>query len=83
MKHITSQLQIPTGQCCLGKQSLVVVRTKRNTQIQCVGRVQSFNALNKMVHIVTAGFKWLKYRSTRRKRTPVPLCPPQIPHDLT
>jgi hypothetical protein len=22
-------------------------------------------------------------RSTRRKPTPVPLCPPQIPHDLT
>jgi hypothetical protein len=22
-------------------------------------------------------------RSTRRKRAPVPLCPPQIPHDLT
>jgi hypothetical protein len=22
-------------------------------------------------------------RSTRRKTTPVPLCPPQIPHDLT
>jgi hypothetical protein len=22
-------------------------------------------------------------RSTRRKLTPVPLCPPQIPHDLT
>jgi hypothetical protein len=23
------------------------------------------------------------YRSTRRKPAPVPLCPPQIPHDLT
>jgi hypothetical protein len=23
------------------------------------------------------------YRSTRRKPTPVPLCPPQIPHGLT
>jgi hypothetical protein len=22
-------------------------------------------------------------RSTRRKPTPLPLCPPQIPHDLT
>jgi hypothetical protein len=22
-------------------------------------------------------------RSTRRKTAPVPLCPPQIPHDLT
>jgi hypothetical protein len=22
-------------------------------------------------------------RNTRRKRAPVPLCPPQIPHDLT
>jgi hypothetical protein len=38
-KHITSPLQSPTGYCCLGKRSLFVVRTVRNTQIHCVGRM--------------------------------------------
>jgi hypothetical protein len=30
-KHITSPLQRPTYECCLGKQSLFIVRTVRNT----------------------------------------------------
>jgi hypothetical protein len=33
-KHITSPLQSPTGQCCLGKELLFTVRITRNTQIQ-------------------------------------------------
>jgi hypothetical protein len=41
-KHITSPLQSTTGKCCLGKQSLFVVRTIRNTQIHCVGRMKSY-----------------------------------------
>jgi hypothetical protein len=39
----------------LGKQSLFIVRTIRNTQIHCVGRMQSFGMLKQVVHIVTTG----------------------------
>jgi hypothetical protein len=39
--HITSPLQTPTGYCSLGKESLFVVRTIRNTMIHCVGRMKS------------------------------------------
>jgi hypothetical protein len=35
-KHTTSLLQRPTGYCCLGIQSLFIVRTTRNTQIPSV-----------------------------------------------
>jgi hypothetical protein len=41
-KHMTSPLQSPTGQCCLGKRSLFIARTMRNTQVHCVGRVRGF-----------------------------------------
>jgi hypothetical protein len=34
-KHVTSPLQNPNGYCSLGKQSLLLVRTIRNTQIYC------------------------------------------------
>jgi hypothetical protein len=40
-KHNTYPLQSPTGKWCLGKQLLFIVRTIRNTQIYCVGRMQS------------------------------------------
>jgi hypothetical protein len=46
-------LQIPAGYYCLGKQSLFIVGTIRNTQIRLVGRVQSLNMLTGAVHIVT------------------------------
>jgi hypothetical protein len=39
--HITFPLEIPTGKCCLGKESLFIVRTIRNTQMHCVGKMQS------------------------------------------
>jgi hypothetical protein len=42
-KHITSPLQSPTGWFYLGKQSLFIARTIRNTQIHCVVRMQSFS----------------------------------------
>jgi hypothetical protein len=62
-KHIKSPLQSPTRYCCLGKQSLFIVRTIRNTQIHSVGRMQSFSMVNKMVYtvlyIVTTRFKRL------------------------
>jgi hypothetical protein len=48
-KHITSPLQRSTCLCCLGKQSLFIVRTIRNTQIHCVGRMQSFSMLKQVV----------------------------------
>jgi hypothetical protein len=35
------------------KQSLFIVRTVRNTQMHCVGRMQSFNVLNLVVYIIT------------------------------
>jgi hypothetical protein len=35
------------------KQSLFIVRTIRNTQMHCVGRVQSFSVLNQLVRILT------------------------------
>jgi hypothetical protein len=35
-KHIMSPLQSPTGSCCFGKQSLFIVRTRRNTKVQSV-----------------------------------------------
>jgi hypothetical protein len=54
-KHITSPLRSPTGYCCLGKQSLFIVRTTRNTQIHSVDRMQSFSVLKQVVHIVTTG----------------------------
>jgi hypothetical protein len=61
-KHITSPLQNPTGYCCVGKQSLFIVRTVGNTQIQylgspyltgdtrihSVGRIQSLHAVTVM-----------------------------------
>jgi hypothetical protein len=37
----------------LGKQSLFIVRTIRNTQIHCVGRMQSFSVLKQVVYKVT------------------------------
>jgi hypothetical protein len=40
-KRITSLLQTPASYCCLGKQSLFIVRTIRNTQIHSGGRMQS------------------------------------------
>jgi hypothetical protein len=51
-KHITNPLQSPTGKWCLGKQPLFTVRTMRDTQIHCVGRMQSFFKLMSMVHVV-------------------------------
>jgi hypothetical protein len=39
--NITSPLQSPTSQCCMGKQSLFIVRTIRNTQVHSVGRIYS------------------------------------------
>jgi hypothetical protein len=36
-KHVTSPLQGQTFYSCLGKQSLFIVRTERNTQIHSVG----------------------------------------------
>jgi hypothetical protein len=36
-----SPIQRPTGYCCLGKDSLFIVRTIRNKMIQCVGRMSS------------------------------------------
>jgi hypothetical protein len=45
-KHITSPLQSPTGKCCLGKQSLFIVRTIRNTQIHCLGQSAEFCVLS-------------------------------------
>jgi hypothetical protein len=40
------------AQYCLGKQSLFIVRTIRNTQIHCVSRMQGFGVLKQVVHIV-------------------------------
>jgi hypothetical protein len=48
-KHITSPLQSPTGECCLGKQSLFVVGTIQNTQIHSVGRMKNFSMLKQVV----------------------------------
>jgi hypothetical protein len=53
-------LQRPTGQCSLGKESLFIVRTIRNTQTQSVGRLQSSGILKRVLHIVTC------YRNYRR-----------------
>jgi hypothetical protein len=41
IENNTSPLQRPTGEFCLGKQSLFIVRTIHNTQIHSVGRMQS------------------------------------------
>jgi hypothetical protein len=37
----------------LGKQSLFIVRTIRNTQIHCAGRMQSSSVLKQVVHTFT------------------------------
>jgi hypothetical protein len=50
-KHVASPLQGPTGQCCLGKQSLLIVRTKRSTEMHCVGSMPNCNMLKKVVCI--------------------------------
>jgi hypothetical protein len=39
----------------LGKESLFIVRTIWNTQIDSLGRMQSFGVLEQVVHIVTTG----------------------------
>jgi hypothetical protein len=46
----------PNRLVLIGKQSLFVVRMIRNTQIQCVGRMQASlpAKLKQVVHIVTA-----------------------------
>jgi hypothetical protein len=44
----------------LEKQSPFIVRTIRNTQIHCVGRMQSFSVLKRVVHIVTTGLLRVK-----------------------
>jgi hypothetical protein len=54
-KYVTSPLQRPTVQCCLGKKSLFAVRTTWNTQIHCVGRMQSISMLKRVVYRVTTG----------------------------
>jgi hypothetical protein len=36
---------------------LFIVRTIQNTQIHCVGRMQSFSLLKQVVHRVTTGLK--------------------------
>jgi hypothetical protein len=54
-KHITSPLQRPPGQRCLGKQLLFIVRITRNTQMHFVGTRQGFNISKQVVHIVTTG----------------------------
>jgi hypothetical protein len=53
-KHITS-LQRPIGYWCLGKKLMFIVRTIRNTQTHCVGRMKSFKMLKQVVYIVTTG----------------------------
>jgi hypothetical protein len=58
-KHMMSPLQSPTGYCCLGKQSLFIVRTIRNTQIHSVDRLQSSLFVKQVVYVITTGFKWL------------------------
>jgi hypothetical protein len=40
-KHFTSPLQSPTSYCCLGEQSLFIVRTIKNTQTHCAGIIYS------------------------------------------
>jgi hypothetical protein len=59
-KHITSPLRSLAGYCCLGKQSLFIVRTIRNTQIHCVGRMQSVLMLKHVVNIMSTFIKSLK-----------------------
>jgi hypothetical protein len=34
---------------------LFIVKTKRNTQIHCVDRMQSFGMLKQVVYVVTSG----------------------------
>jgi hypothetical protein len=56
-KHVTSALQSPTGQCCLRKQSLFIVRSIRNAQIQCVCVRAEYCItflINQVVRIVTS-----------------------------
>jgi hypothetical protein len=43
----------PTGECCLGEQPLFIVRTTPNTQVHCVGRMQSFSLLKQVVRVLT------------------------------
>jgi hypothetical protein len=60
-KHITSQLQSPNGYY-LGKQLLFIVGTIRNTQIHCVGRMQSpyltGNTLRHLYKVQTVNTIW-------------------------
>jgi hypothetical protein len=45
-KHITSPLQSPTGYCCLGKQSLFIVRTVREHTDTLCGQNAEFWYVN-------------------------------------
>jgi hypothetical protein len=48
-----------------GKQSLFIMRTIRNTQIVCVGRMESLSTLKQVVHIVTNGLWRVKKMKIR------------------
>jgi hypothetical protein len=54
MKHyiITTELNRLS---CLGEELLFIVRTIWNTQIHCVGRMQSLVMLKRVVHIIFNG----------------------------
>jgi hypothetical protein len=52
-KHITYQLQTQPVNAVLGKESLFIATTVLKSQIQSVGRMQSFGVLKPLVHTVT------------------------------
>jgi hypothetical protein len=54
-KHIMTLLQSPTSLCCLGNQTLFIVRTIWNIQLHSVGRTQNFGMLMQVVCVVTTG----------------------------
>jgi hypothetical protein len=41
--------------CCLRKQTLFTVRTKSNTRIHSVGKMQNFSVLKQAVQVVVIG----------------------------
>jgi hypothetical protein len=51
LNYCTQQMRCLPPLTCMGKQLLLVVRTVRNTNT--VGRMQSYNVLKYVVHIVT------------------------------
>jgi hypothetical protein len=62
-----------THQCYLGKISLFILKTIRNTQIHSVGRMQCFSMLIHMIHIVTTGLQQFNFYGAEGKWTSLSL----------